>query len=229
MEKKTLKVRELRFAATRSSGNVSALLLRPEDAKWLLVFGHGAGAGMRHEFMEAMAKRLAGHGIATFRYQFPYMEHGGKRPDAKPILLATVRSAVTAALEVAGDLAFLAGGKSMGGRMTSMAAAEAPLPSVRGLVFFGFPLHPAGQPSTERASHLEHVAVPMLFLQGTRDSLADLDLLKPVCRKLGDLATLHIVEGGDHSFNVLRRSGKTGGQVLDELSDTVRQWSAQLK
>jgi hypothetical protein len=229
MEKKMPEVRELRFEATRSSGKVSALFLRPEDAKWLFVFGHGAGAGMRYGFMDGMAGRLADDGIATFRYQFPYMEHGSRRPDPGPVLLATVRSAVAAALEAAGDLAFLAGGKSMGGRMTSMAAAETPLPNVHGIVFLGFPLHPAGQASTDRASHLENVTVPMLFLQGTRDSLAGLDLLRPVCKNLGKLATLHIVDGGDHSFHMLRSSGKTSGQVLEELSHTVRVWAAQLK
>ncbi|MCP3957248.1 MAG: alpha/beta hydrolase [bacterium] len=216
---------ELRFEATRSSGEVSALLLRPPDARCLLVFGHGAGAGMRHTFMEKISERLAARRIATFRYQFPYMEQGRKRPDYRNILLETVRSAVAAASDAAPGLPLLAGGKSMGGRMTSGAAAAEALPGVRGLVFFGFPLHPAGKPGTERGDHLDGVDVPMLFLQGTRDKLADLDLLRPVCDRLGDRATLHIVEGGDHSFCVLKRSGRTFSEVLDELADAVEEWS----
>ena len=162
----------LAFVATPAKSPVSALLMRPQEARWLLVFGHGAGAGMRHRFMEAMSARLFAAGIATFRYQFAYMEAGSRRPDPRPTLLATVRAAVDAAQRAAPDLPLLAGGKSMGGRMSSLAAAEAPLPGVRGLVFFGFPLHPAGRPSTERADHLEQVDVPMLFLQGERDQLA---------------------------------------------------------
>ena len=215
------KAKELQFEASKSSGKVSALLLRPKDSRWLLVFGHGAGAGMRHRFMEAMAVKLAGQQIATFRYQFPYTEQGIKRPDSKLILLATVRSAVAAAQSVAPDLPLLAGGKSMGGRMTSNAAAEKPLDNVRGLVFFGFPLHPPGQPSTDRADHLDTVDVPLLFLQGTRDTLADLKLLRPVCKQLGKRATLHIIDGADHSFHVLKSSGRTDDEVLDELADTV--------
>jgi len=221
-------VKQLRFRATKSAGDVSALLLRPENARWLLVFGHGAGAGMRHPFMEAAARRLAERGIATFRYQFPYMEQGSKRPDPKPILFETVRSAVVTAAEAAGGLPLLAGGKSMGGRMTSNAAAEKPLHDVHGLVFFGFPLHPAGQPSTERGDHLGNVTVPMLFLQGTRDTLADLELLRPICKRLGKRATLHIVDGADHSFHVLKSSGKTDGEVLDGLADTIGEWVTTL-
>lgn len=229
---------EHRFEATRSSGEVSALLLRPEDARCLLVFGHGAGAGMRHTFMEKMSERLAQRRIATFRYQFPYMEQGRRRPDHRNILLKTVRSAVSAAAEAAPDLPLFAGGKSMGGRMTSGAVAVEPLAGVKGLVFFGFPLHPAGKPGTERGEHLGDVevapegrkrcAAPMLFLQGTRDKLADLDLLRPICRDLGDRATLHVVEGGDHSFHVLKRSGRTFSEVLDELADAVRDWTARV-
>ena len=224
-----LKIKELQFEATKSSGRVSALLLRPHDAQWLLVFGHGAGAGMRHRFMEAMSMKLAEHRVATFRYQFPFTEQGSKRPDPRPILLATVRSAVAAAYDAAGDLPLLAGGKSMGGRMTSNAVAEEALPNVRGLVFFGFPLHPPGQPSTDRAEHLSKVDVPMLFLQGTRDTLADLTLLKPICKKLGSRSTLHIIDGADHSFHVLKSSGKTDEEVLDGLATTVGSWTSKLR
>jgi len=199
---------------------------------------------MRHRFMEAAAEKLADRGIATFRYQFPYMEKGGRRPDYRPILLKTVRSAVAAAGELAAGLAadpatgpadnlaadvatglpIFAGGKSMGGRMTSMAAAGEPLNGVWGIVFFGFPLHPVSKPGMERADHLSDVRVPMLFLQGTRDKLAPLDLLAPVCDRLGENATLHVVEGADHGFNVLKRSGRTDEEALDELMDTTRAW-----
>jgi predicted alpha/beta-hydrolase family hydrolase len=183
---------------------------------------------MRHPFMEAAARQLADRGVGTLRYQFPYMEHGGKRPDPKPILFETVRSAVATAAEVAGGSPLLAGGKSMGGRMTSMAAAEKPLPGVQGLVFFGFPLHPAGQPSTERADHLGNVTLPMLFLQGTRDTLADLRLLHPICEKLGALSTLYLVDGADHSFHVLKSSGTSDGEVLGRLAQTVEVWAQNI-
>ncbi len=216
---------ELRFQATRSSGEVSALLERPADARCLLVFGHGAGAGMRHPFMAAMSERLAARGIATFRYQFPYMEAGRRRPDHRGVLEKTVRSAVAAAAEAAPGVTLFAGGKSMGGRMTSQAAAREPLPGVRGLVFFGFPLHPPGRPAIVRGDHLDDVAVPMLFLQGTRDPLADLELLTPIAESLGARATLHVVEGGDHSFGVLKRSGRTRDEVLDELADAAAGWA----
>jgi hypothetical protein len=220
---------ELRFEASRSAGEVSGLLLRPPGARGLLALGHGAGAGMRHPFMSAFAGALAARGVATFRYQFAYMERGLGRPDAQPVLLATVRAAVAAARAAAGDLPLLAGGKSMGGRMTSLAAAEAPLDGVRGIVFVGFPLHPAGAPGTSRAEHLACVTVPMLFLQGTRDALAGLDLLAPVVDGLGPRATMHVIEGADHSFAVLKRSGRTNGEVLEELADTTAQWAERLR
>jgi predicted alpha/beta-hydrolase family hydrolase len=207
---------------------VSALLLKPAAAHHLLVLGHGAGAGMRHPFMEAISDRLAEVGMATLRYQFPYMEGGSRRPDSKPVLLATVRAAVREAASRANGLAVLAGGKSMGGRMTSSAEAEAPLAGVRGLVFFGFPLHPAGRRSVERAAHLDAVRLPMLFLQGDRDRLADLDLLAPVCRRLGERATLHVVAGADHGFHVLKSSGRTDEQVRSELARTVASWAEGL-
>lgn len=226
---------DLRFLATRSSGEVSATLMRREDARWLFVLAHGAGAGMRHPFLESIAERLAARGIATLRYQFPYMEQGRRRPDPPPILVATVRSAVAFTGELAGDLPLLAGGKSMGGRMTSTAAAErstsavtsaeSAFAGVRGLVFLGFPLHAAGKPSAERGDHLTAVRLPMLFLQGARDRLADLDLLRPLCRGLGDRATLHVVEGADHSFHMPRTSGRTDGDILDELARTVAEWA----
>ncbi len=210
--------KELRFLATQRSGEVSALLLRPPEARHLLVLAHGAGADMRHRFMEALAVGLAAEGVATFRYQFPYTEQGRRSPSPRPVLVHTVRAAIAAASEAAGDLPLLAGGKSMGGRMTSLAASEEPLAGVRGLVFFGFPLHAAGKPSDERGAHLADVGVPMLFLQGTRDKLAELELLTPLCAGLGKRATLHVVEGGDHGFHVLKRSGRTDGEVLAELA-----------
>jgi len=221
-----LSARELSFLATRSTGEVSALLLRPAGARRLLVLGHGAGAGMRHAFLEAVAEHLAAEGVATFRYQFPYRERGGGRPDPPAVLEATVRAAVAAATAAAPGLPLLAGGKSLGGRMTSRAAAREPLPGVAGLVFVGFPLHPAGKPGTERAAHLADVTVPMLFLQGTRDKLADLALLRPVLAGLADRATLHVVEGADHGFAVLKRSGRTQVDVLKELASTIRDWKA---
>jgi predicted alpha/beta-hydrolase family hydrolase len=218
---------ELRFEASKSAGAVSAILDRPDDARWLLVLGHGAGAGMRHPFMESAAAVLSANGIATFRYQFAYMEKGG-RLDPQPVLLATVRSAVAAARAAAGDLPLIAGGKSMGGRMTSLAAAAMPLEGVQGLAFFGFPLHPAGQPGTSRAEHLTRVGVPMLFLQGTRDTLAELELLGPIVKRL-PRAIMHVVDGADHSFAVLKKSGRTNQQVLEDLAATVVEWTRRLE
>jgi uncharacterized protein len=219
---------ELRFLASRSAGEVSAILLRPETARWLYVFGHGAGAGMRHRFMEDAAAALAARGIATFRYQFPYVEAGSRRIDPQPILLATVRAAVQTAREATTDLPLIAGGKSMGGRMTSLAASKEELPSVKGIAFVGFPLHPAGSPGTTRAEHLSQVSVPMLFLQGTRDKLAELPLLRPVIEGLGERATLHVVEEADHGFDVLKRSGRTQTDVMDELTRTMEGWAERL-
>ena len=216
---------ELRFSVSEAAGSVAALLWRPDPARQLLVLGHGAGAGMRHVFMDAICEALAARAIATFRYQFPYAEQGKRRPDARATLLATVRAALREARERASDLPLLAGGKSMGGRMTSLALAEEPNARVRGLVFLGFPLHAAGRPARERAEHLERVSQPMLFLQGTRDSLADLALLRPVCTGLGPRAQLHIVEGGDHSFKVLKRSERSAEEVLEELARAVEDWA----
>jgi hypothetical protein len=210
------------------TGDVSGLYLRPRGAERLLVFGHGAGAGMRHRTMEALSAALARSGVATLRYQFPYMEAGQKRPSPQPVLLATVRAAIAAAGKLARGLPLLCGGKSMGGRMSSLAAAQEPLDGVVGLVFFGFPLHAPGKPSDHRAEHLADVSVPMLFLQGTRDNLAELDLLRPVCRRLGSRARLHVIEGGDHSFHMLKRSGRAAADVIEELAETVASWSAEL-
>jgi hypothetical protein len=206
---------------------VSALLVAPAKPQALYVLAHGAGAGMRHAFMEAIAARLVARDIATLRYQFPYTERGERRIDPEPLLLATVRAAVAMGREAAGEVPVIAGGKSMGGRMTSRAAAAEPLEGVAGIAFLGFPLHPDKQPGTSRAEHLAKVESPMLFLQGTRDTLAELPLLEPIVKKLGSRATLHIVEHADHMFHVLKRSGRTNEQVLDELADTVAAWSRE--
>lgn len=194
----------------------------------MLVLASGAGAGMEHPFMESLAASLATRGVASFRYQFPYSERGSRRPDPAPLLEATARSAVEAAAAFADELPLLAGGKSMGGRMTSRAAAREPLDGVRGIVFFGFPLHAIGKPGTERADHLNDVAVPLLFLQGSRDRLADLGLLEPVIARLGVRATIHVVDDADHSFHVPARSGRSDADVLDELSDETAGWAAEL-
>lgn len=217
-----------------SVGDVEALLLRPDDARWLLVLAHGAGAGMHHPFMESLARELAACRVASLRYQFPYMQQRRKRPDVPAMLTATVRAAVIAASEVASDLPLLVGGKSLGGRMTSLAFAEertttkADTARVRGVVFFGFPLHPPGRAGTQRAEHLARVQVPMLFLQGTRDTLADLALIRPLCAQLAPRATLYVVDTGDHSFHVLKRSGKLDADVLRELARTVASWADSL-
>ena len=203
---------------------VSALLLRPAAARACYVFAHGAGAGMTHAFMEQAARGLCERGIATLRYQFPYMERGSKRPDAPALAQATVRVAVREAAQSCPGLALFAGGKSFGGRMTSQAQAATPLAGVRRLAFFGFPLHPADKPSDARAKHLADVHVPMLFIQGTRDKLAELPLLEPVVKRLGPSATLHRVAEADHSFHVLARSGRNDGEVMREILDALSDW-----
>ena len=210
-------------------GPVAAILHRPPEARLCYVLAHGAGAGMHHRFMEGIAAELSAHRIATLRYQFPYMESGGRRPDPPAVLHATVRAAVAEATRIVPDLPLLAGGKSLGGRMTSGAAAREPLPGVSGLVFLGFPLHPAKRPATGRAEHLSQVALPMLFLQGTRDELADLDLITGVCGRLGPGATLHMVEGANHAFEVLKRSGRTGAEVMAELARAVAEWAPPVR
>jgi predicted alpha/beta-hydrolase family hydrolase len=219
----------LKFTPLESTDPVSGILLRPDDAEWLYVLAHGAGAGMHHPFMESITAALLKQRIATFRYQFPYMEKGSKRPDRPPVATATVRAAVQAAHDAAPDLPIIAGGKSFGGRMTSTACADSPIPNVRGLAFLGFPLHAAGNQSNHRAEHLYGIELPMLFLQGTRDSMADLHFLRPVCTKLGDRAHLHVVEGGDHSFHVLKRSGRTDEEVIEELARSLRDWALSLQ
>jgi predicted alpha/beta-hydrolase family hydrolase len=203
---------------------VSGLLQAPPRARACYVLAHGAGAGMSHPFMAAVAAELAARGIASLRYQFPYMERRAKRPDPPPLAQMTVRAAVAAAARALPDLALIAGGKSFGGRMTSQAQAKAPLPGVRGLAFLGFPLHPANRPSQDRAAHLFDVHIPMLFLQGTRDALAALDQIEPVCKKLGGRATLTLFENADHSFHVPARSGRSDAQIRGEMLDALASW-----
>jgi len=210
--------------AVDANRRVSALLRAPANARACYVLAHGAGAGMRHPFMGAIAEALAARGVATLRYQFPYMEQGSRRPDVPNVAHATVRAAVVEAARAMPGVALVAGGKSFGGRMTSQAQAAAPLPGVRGVVFLGFPLHPAGKPSDERASHLANVQVPMLFLQGTRDDLADLALLRPVVERLGLRASLVLFDDADHSFHVPARSGRKDGDVLASLADAIAAW-----
>jgi predicted alpha/beta-hydrolase family hydrolase len=219
---------DLRLHIGGTVGDVSAFLLRPPNAWMLYVLAHGAGSGMRHAFLDNVSAALAGQGVATFRYQFPYLEAGRRRPDPPSALEATVRAAVSKAGEIVPELPVIAGGKSLGGRMTSSAAAAAPLDGVRGLAFLGFPLHPPGQPGTRRADHLDHVHLPMLFLQGTRDAFARADLLTDVCRRLGSQATLHLLDGADHSFGVLKSAARTPGQVMEWLASTVATWSRNL-
>lgn len=200
------------------------LLNQPPDARACFVFAHGAGAGMRHAFMESVATGLESRGVATLRYEFPYMEKGSKRPDPPAVCHRTVRAAIEEAQRRLPGIPLIAGGKSFGGRMTSQAQSEGALAGTRGLAFFGFPLHPAKKPSPTRAAHLSKVTVPMLFLQGTRDDLADLGLLEPIVAGLGSLATLKKIEGADHSFHVLARSGRNNAQVMEELLDSFVRW-----
>ncbi len=200
------------------------LLLRPPGARALYVVAHGAGAGMRHDFLVAIAGALAARDVATLRWEFPYMAAGKPRPDRAVVAEACVREVWTAARERFADLALFAGGKSFGGRMTSRAHAGAPLAGLRGLIFLGFPLHPADQPSALRAEHLASASGPQLFLQGDRDALAGLDLLRPVVAELGERATLHVVAAADHGFAVRVRSGRTHAEVIDELADTIARW-----
>jgi len=204
--------------------SVSALLIRPPDAKALYVFAHGAGAGMNHKSMVSNAEGLAARGIATLRYQFPYMEKGSKRVDPPRVAHAAVRAAVTEAARLSPDLPLFAGGRSFGGRMTSQAQAEGALPGVRGLAFLGFPLHPAGKPGIERAAHLKQVRIPMLFVSGDRDALAELRLLKPAVAELGDRATLHVIRDADHSLKVRASSGRSSAEAEAEALDAMAAW-----
>ena len=203
---------------------VSGLLTQPLRPRACYVFAHGAGAGMAHSSMETIAAGLGERGIAALRYQFPYMEKGSKRPDPPAVAHAAVRAAVAEAVRCCPALPLIAGGKSFGGRMTSQAQAKAPLAGVRGLAFLGFPLHPAGKPSSDRAKHLTEVRIPMLFLQGTRDALAELSLLEPVVKSLGSRATLHQSDGADHSFHVLKSSGRNDREVMREVLDAFAAW-----
>jgi len=216
-------VLQIRLALS-DAASVSALLNMPRQPRACLVLAHGAGAGMTHAFMEDVASGLGDRDIATLRYQFPYMEKGGRRPDPPAVAHAAVRAAVAEAARRCPDVPLFAGGKSFGGRMTSQAQAKTPLVDVRGLVFFGFPLHPAGKPSHDRADHLDDVHIPMLFVQGTRDKLAELDLLNPVIDRLETAATLHLIEGADHSFHVPARAGRGDRAVMAEILDAVAAW-----
>jgi uncharacterized protein len=226
MAEKRSGAKEIQFVVSEATGVVSGLLLRPEHTVALLVFAHGAGAGMRHRFIEDLSQKLAELGVATMRYQFPYMEKRVKRPDSEGVLIATVQAALTAAEKYSDGVPIFAGGKSMGGRMTSLALAKAPLAKVHGLIFFGFPLHAPGAPSAERGKHLADVLVPMLFVQGSRDALADLKLLKPLCADLDGRAELFVVDGGDHSLHMSKRSGRTDKEALDEVAAKTSSWMA---
>lgn len=219
---------ELKFLATPEKGEVSALLIRPEDATHLLVLGHGANTNMRHATMQAIAEALAEQNIATFRYNFPYSENGRGR-DSNEVCVATVRSAVEAARAMAPGLPLLAGGHSFGGRMTSTAQSKSPLDGVVGLIFFSLPLHLPGRPDTKRAEHLANINVPMLFLSGTRDELAALDLLEPTVRKLGKHATLHLLDTANHSYKILKKARQSEEDVFAEMARTAREWADGLK
>lgn len=219
---------DLTFKATPEKGIVSAILMRPENAKNLLVLGHGASSNMRTPMLAAIAENLAEQGIATFRYNFPYSEKGGGR-NSQGTCLETIRSAVKAAGEAAPGLPILAGGHSFSGRMTSTAQSEEPIDGVKGLVFFAFPLHPAGEPATKRAEHLKQIDIPMLFLSGTRDALGELDLLEPIVKGLGENATLHLLDTADHSFKILKRTRQSEEDVFAEMARVARQWADGLK
>ena len=223
----TAKARELKLDIERI-GKVSAILMQPDNARACYVLAHGAGTDMRHASMEKIAVGLADRGIATLRFNFPYTENKQGRPDQPAVAHATIRAAAEEAALMCPGLKLVAGGKSFGGRMTSQAQSKAALPGVRGLAFLGFPLHADKKPSTERAKHLAHVEIPMLFLQGTRDGLADPGLLRPVVAALGEKATLHEIEGGDHSFAVLKKSGRTNEEAFAEGLDTLAAWIDQL-
>ena len=214
----------LRIPVSDASADVSGLLLLPPGARVLYVLAHGAGAGMRHPFMERIAATLGERRVATLRYQFLYMEKGQRRTDPPAVAVAGVRAAVAAAGRAAPGLPLIAGGKSFGGRMTSTAQSQAALPGIAGLAFLGFPLHPPGKAGVTRADHLAQIEIPMLFVQGDRDDFADPILLRQVLRKLGGRATLHGVRGGDHSFNVLKRTGRSAEDVQAELGDALAQW-----
>jgi hypothetical protein len=219
-----IEAKELKFLASEEKGEVSALLIRPRGAHALLVLGHGASSHMRNPFLTEVAEALADEGVATFRYQFPYMEAGGGGRNSNAVLLESVRNAVAAGRKAAKGLPVFAGGHSMSGRMTSMAAAEKPIAHLKGIVFVAFPLHPAKKRGIDRSEHLRDVTVPMLFLSGTRDALAELDLLEPVCKKLGKNATLHLVDTADHGFKILKRTRKSEEPAVKELARVAEEW-----
>lgn len=216
---------EQKFIATPEKGKVSAILLRPEDATHLVVLGHGASTNMRHATIESIAEALSERAIATFRYNFPYSERGGGR-DSQAVCVQTIRNAVKAAGEAAPDLSLLAGGHSFGGRMTTTAQSEEPLDNVQGLVLFSFPLHLPGRPDTKRAEHLAEIKIPMLFLSGTRDELASLDLLEPAVKKLGKRATLHKIDTANHGYKVLKKARSSKEDVFAEMARVVQQWTS---
>jgi len=220
-------IHESKFIATPEQGEVSSILVRPNDAKCLIVLGHGAGAGMRHTNMERIAEELAAVGIASFRYQFPFMERGGGR-DSQKVSLATVQSAVKAAQISAPDLPLLAGGHSFGGRMTSWAAAECMIPEAKGIIYFAFPLHAPGKTGAERAAHLVNIEQPMLFLSGTRDALAKLEYLEPLVESLGDQASLHLLDTANHGYKILKRSRTSDEDVFVEMARVVEGWVSMM-
>jgi uncharacterized protein len=216
-------MKELKFIATPEEGEVSALLIKPDDATHLLVLGHGAGADMRHSSLQTIAERLAENRIATFRYNFPFMEKQ-KSVGSPKTAIATVVSAVSKAQEICRDLPLLAGGHSYGGRMTSHAAAESKIEDVKGLIFFSFPLHAPNRPDAKRAEHLSAIKQPMLFLSGTRDALASLELLEPIVARLGKKATLHLLDTGDHSYKILKRTRESNEDIFVEMARIARDW-----
>lgn len=224
-----MQVIESKFLVTPEKGEVSAVLVRPEDAHTLLVLGHGAGAGMYHANMEAIVQALTAVGIATFRYQFPYMERGGKGRDGKAVSYATVRQAIEAGHTAAPDLPLYAGGHSFGGRMSSHIAADNPPEILKGVIFFSFPLHAPGRPGIERAAHLADIQVPMLFLTGTRDTFVNLELFEPLIASLGDLATLHLLDTGNHGYKVLKRSRTVEVDIFTEMAGVAKGWLDQRK
>jgi predicted alpha/beta-hydrolase family hydrolase len=203
---------------------MSHLLNEVRDARACYVMAHGAGAGMTHPFLASVADNLAAHSISTFRYNFPYMEARSRRPDSPAVAQAAVRAAVAEAARLTPGVPLFAGGKSFGGRMTSQAQAESPLPGVRGLIFLGFPLHPPGKPSIDRAKHLDKIEIPMLFLQGSRDEFGQLDLLQPLIARLGSRATLHLFSDADHSFKAPKKSGRDDAQTRSEIAAVVAAW-----
>ncbi|MEO8665229.1 MAG: alpha/beta family hydrolase [Ignavibacteria bacterium] len=216
--------KSLRINVSKTIGDVSAIFYSPAKAKYILVFAHGAGAGMNNKFMEQVSVDLAELGIATLRFNFPYMENGKKVPDRKPVCIETISAAVQKASKLCPKIPVFAGGKSFGGRMTSTSASEDALPAIKGIIFFGFPLHAPGKPSNDRAEHLYKVNVPMLFLQGTRDALASLELLKPVIKKIGKKAELFIVDGADHSFHVSKDFKMKDSDAIAMICNEVKNW-----